>query len=240
MPDFFYKQDFLTLRRLLMMTQAELQKELVKFLEEIYPKRVVSTKHFIIAFGDIPVALCAHTDTVFKYPPTEIFWDREQRVVFGNFGLGADDRAGIYAIINILSAGYRPTVIFTADEEKGNLGAQVMTHLITKNPVELKYIIQLDRRGDNDCVFYDCWNEEFMNYIMQFGYEMALGSFSDISTICPAWDIAGVNLSIGYRDEHTYGERLYLNPLMRTIEKVEKMLEDIDNVPMFKYIGEKD
>lgn len=115
-----------------------------------------------------------------------------------------------------------------------------MTHLITKNPVELKYIIQLDRRGDNDCVFYDCWNEEFMNYIMQFGYEMALGSFSDISTICPAWDIAGVNLSIGYRDEHTYGERLYLNPLMRTIEKVEKMLEDIDNVPMFKYIGEKD
>lgn len=233
----FCKSDFSTLEHLLMMTQKELHKEMAKLLNDIYPKRTVSTKSFIIAFGDIPIALCAHMDTVFEHPPTEIFWDRTKQVVLGNYGLGADDRAGIYAIVKILEAGYRPTIILTADEELGNLGAQVMVQLIQKPPIELKYIIQLDRRDFNDCVFYDCWNEEFMNYIINFNYNFAYGTFSDISTICPAWGIAGVNLSVGYKDEHSFCERLYTAPLMNTIERVKKMLDDVDNAPTFKYLG---
>lgn len=234
----FYKADFLVLKRLLKMTQEELHKEMTKILSSIYPKRMVSTKHFIVAFGDIPIALCAHMDTVFDCPPTEIFWDKEQQVILGSCGLGADDRAGIYAIINILSAGYRPTIILTTDEELGNVGAQVMTKLITKAPIELKYIIQLDRKGEKDCVFYDCWNEEFMDYVINFGFDINFGSFSDISSICPVWGIAGVNLSIGYKDEHTFQERLYVNHMMETIEKVKNMLNDVDNVKAFKYIGD--
>lgn len=38
--------------------------------------------------------------------------------------LGSDDRAGVYAIIQIIEAGYKPHVIFTTDEEIGAVGAQ--------------------------------------------------------------------------------------------------------------------
>lgn len=234
----FCKTDFLVLERLFKMTQEELHKEMTDILNSIYPKRMVSTKHFIIAFGDIPVALCAHMDTIFDHPPTEIFWDKEQQVILGNYGLGADDRVGIYAIMNLLSAGYRPTIILTTDEESGNIGAQVIIRLITKVPIELKYIIQLDRRGEKDCVFYDCWNEEFMDYVINFGFDINFGSYSDISSICPAWGVAGVNLSIGYKDEHTFRERLYVNHMLATIEKVKSMLDDADNVKAFKYMGD--
>lgn len=234
----FNKADFLMLEDLLKMTQEELHAEMTKVLSSVYQKRMVSTKHFIIAFGDIPVALCAHMDTIFEHTPTEIFWDQEQQVVFGNYGLGADDRAGIFAIMNLLSAGYRPTIILTTDEESGNIGAQVLTRLISKAPIELKYIIQLDRRGKKDCVFYDCWNEEFMDYVINFGFDISFGSYSDISSICPAWDVAGVNLSIGYKDEHTFRERLYVNYMIETIEKVKKMLNDANNVGVFKYMGD--
>ena len=90
---------------------------------------------------------------------------------------------------------------------------------------DLNYIIQLDRRGSNDCVFYECNNPEFVEYVEAFGFVTAHGTFSDISTICPSWGIAGVNLSIGYIDEHSYSEILYVGNMLATIGKVEKMQE---------------
>ena len=46
---------------------------------------------------------------------------------------------------------------------------------------DIKYIIEFDRRGENDCVFQDCGNETFMNYVESFGFKTARGSYSDIS-----------------------------------------------------------
>ena len=103
--------------------------------------------------------------------------------------------------------------------------------------MDLKYIIELDRRGSIDCVFYECDNPDFEEYVEDFGFVTAWGTFSDISIICPAWGIAGVNLSIGYEDEHSYIERLNIGHMLATIKKVANMLETI-NVHMepFKYI----
>ena len=32
-------------------------------------------------------------------------------------------------------------------------------------------MIELDRRGKNDCVFYDCYCPDFIEYVEQFGFE---------------------------------------------------------------------
>ena len=101
---------------------------------------------------------------------------------------------------------------------------------------ELKYIIELDRRGSNDCVFYDCDNNDFTRYVESFGFVEAIGSFSDISEICPSWGIAGVNLSVGYSDEHSYVETLRVGPLFDTIQKVKNMLNDAENIEKFEYV----
>ena len=173
-------------------------------------------------------------DTVFAKAPTDIFYDTKKNVIWSPTGLGADDRAGVFAILQIIKSGLRPHVIFTTDEEMGCIGAGLLAE--EKCPFDdLRYIIELDRRGTNDCVFYDCDNEQFEEYVEKFGFVTAWGSFSDISMICPSWKIAGVNLSVGYKDEHSVSETLYVGPLLATIEKVKIMLKEKD-IPSFEYI----
>ena len=118
----------------------------------------------------------------------------------------------------------------------GGLGARVLTYIEPKPFAEMKYIIQLDRRGKDDCIFYECDNVKFIKYIESFGFHEEYGSFSDISELCPTWKIAGVNLSIGYINEHSLIEILYIDYFLSTVEKVKKMLKDVNNINSFEYI----
>ena len=215
-------------------SQEILHEVLYKFLRANYQK-VTFDKDFLVAEGDIPIALVAHMDTVFPNPATEVFYDRKKNVMWSPTGMGADDRAGIFAIIKLIKKGYRPHIIFTTDEEIGCIGAYELSFLPCPFK-ELNYIIQLDRRGANDCVFYDCENKDFEKYVESFGFVTAIGTFTDISEICPSWGIAGVNLSIGYRDEHSTSEILFVGHMIDTIKKVEKMLNEI-NIPKFEYVS---
>ncbi len=222
-----------TFEQLVSLSQPALKKVMSKFLRSKYHK-VTETKDYILAKGDIPIALVAHMDTVFDKPVENMFYDARKNVIWSPEGLGADDRAGVFAIIQIIRSGLRPHIILTTDEEKGCLGAAELCEI--KNPFKkLQYIIELDRRGANDCVFYDCESPEFVEYIESFGFVENWGSFSDICEICPAWGVAGVNLSVGYKDEHSYSELLYVSHLLATIDKVKKMLQEKD-IPFFKYV----
>ena len=216
------------------MTQEALRKSLVNVLKKHYTN-VITTKEYVMAQGETPIALVAHLDTVFPYGKRKIYYDREAQVIWSPNGLGADDRAGVFAILLIIQHGFRPTVIFTTDEELGCLGVDKLVLDYPEPPWPINYIIQLDRQGANDCVFYNCNNPEFEKYIEEFGFVSDFGSFSDISAICPAWGIAGVNLSVGYINEHTLQETLHVKFWKRTIKQVEKMLKK-EKIPTFDYI----
>lgn len=227
------ENDFKTFEQLCGLSQTSLKKTMGKYLRSKYDK-VVETKDYIYSEGNIPIALVAHMDTVFPRPAQEVYYDRQKNVIWSPDGLGADDRAGIFAIIQIIKMGFRPHIILTTDEEKGALGADKLA-MIECPFKDLRYIIQLDRRGAIDCVFYSCDNIEFIDYIEAFGFAEAIGSFSDISVICPAWKIAGVNLSIGYRDEHSVSEVLFVGYMLNTIDKVVRMLQETE-IPKFEYV----
>jgi hypothetical protein len=155
--------DFRTFERLCGLSQKGLKHTLSVFLKSKYEK-VLETPDYICAVGNIPIALVAHMDTVFTHPARNVFYDRRKNVIWSPDGLGADDRAGVFSIIQIVKKGLRPHIIFTTDEEKGALGALALGQ--EDCPFEdLRYIIELDRRGANDCVFYDCENPEFTDYI---------------------------------------------------------------------------
>ena len=232
------QQELRSFEQFFQLKQPQLLKAMKQYLTSKYEK-VIASKDFIIAVGDTPIALMAHLDTVFKSPPHNIYYDRVKNVMWSPEGLGADDRAGVYAIVQILKAGYRPTVIFTTDEELGAIGASIIAESFPTCPTELKYIIELDRRGSNDCVFYDCDNPKFDSYIESFGFITNFGSFSDISIICPKWKIAGVNLSVGYYDEHSVSEILNVGQLYDTIKKVKTMLDKANEASFFEYIPDK-
>lgn len=209
-------------KKLLSLTQAELLQTLPEILSKYY-KNLKVTKDYILAKGDIPIALCAHMDTVFNSPAKYVLYDREEDVIQAPGGAGHDDRAGIFMILQLIFEGLRPHVIFTTDEEIGCVGAEKLPRRADFFG-DLRYIIQLDRRGVDDCVFYYEENREFINYISSFGFKEQKGSFTDIVVICPKWKVAGVNLSIGYFNEHSASELLFVGVYEITKKKVRQML----------------
>ena len=184
-------------------------------LQKYYKRdKIYHTQDYILCGeGNIPIMLIAHLDTVFKVSPQSIYYDTEQQVMWSPQGLGADDRAGVFLILKLLQAGYRPSICFTMGEEKGGLGALALIRQFPKAPWPLKYIIELDRQGANDCVFYGCDNQAFTDYVEEFGFLTDYGTFTDISHICPMWKVAGVNLSVGYLNEHSQIETLHIKAL---------------------------
>lgn len=226
--------DYKLFEQLVGMKQSQMHRAMYKLLNSYYDD-MITTDDYIVAFGNIPIALVAHMDTVFQTPVVDLYYDKIKNVFWSPDGLGSDDRAGIFAILQILKAGLRPSIILTTDEESGGIGAAALALDHPKCPIEnLKYMIELDRRGNYDAVFYDCETKDFKSYIESFGFLEAIGSFSDISFLMPEWKICGVNLSIGYENEHTYTEILNMNHLFVTVEKVKKMLQ-VEEIPSFEY-----
>ena len=230
-------RDFGLLKKLISLNQCQTKQFVADFLEKYYPE-VVETPDYIFAEGNIPIALIAHMDTVFDDDSKSrdfIYYSLEGKMWNPN-GAGFDDKAGIFSIFKIIEMGYLPHVIFTTNEEIGSQGANQLVRNIPKPPFsDLRYLIELDRANDYDCVFYDCKNQEFIEYIESFGFIKARGTSSDVRHIAFAWNVAGANLSIGYKYQHTNDEILNVNSMFETISKVEEMLKDASNIKAFEH-----
>ena len=235
MDHVFTPKERRTFQNICHLTERGVLAMMADFLRTKYDN-VISTPNYIMAIGTIPVALVAHADTVFKTVPSleNFFYDTEKNCIWNPDGMGADDRAGVFAILTVLrTTKLRPHVIITTGEEIGAIGAGKMIAHYPMFPADLNFMIQLDRRGMQDSVYYDCDNIDFEDYINQFGFTTNWGSFSDISVLAPMWRVAAVNLSIGYLDEHQEIERLFVGAMFDTIGKVIQILEDQQNKPQF-------
>lgn len=221
--------------------QKTLKAYLYEQLCKVYPV-VIKGDGYVYAKGndDCPVLLTAHMDTVHKETCRKIQEKHEKgkTILSSPQGIGGDDRCGIYMILAILcETKYRPSILFCEDEEIGGVGSDKFTKTASAfELIDCKYFIELDRKGDNDAVYYDCGNEDFQEYIEEtIGYKEAWGSFSDISHLSPATDVASVNLSCGYYNAHTLQEYVVFEEMENTKEKVKVLLADIGNVDKFDY-----
>ncbi len=178
---------------------------------------------FTYAAGAVPMLLVAHTDVTHRRPSPTLYHDATADVVWAPEGLGADDRAGVYAIALLLERGYRPHVLFTDGEEVGGLGARQAAWM---EAPPVRYLVELDRQGATDAVSYShIPARSERKYLRKHGFTLEEGSYTDICELMPAWGIGGVNLSIGYYRQHTTGEHLRLGELRRTVNAVAKMLD---------------
>jgi hypothetical protein len=231
----------LLLNQILRLTTNELFEALTSILPSYYTKISSSPHEYIVAEGSIPIALVAHLDTVFSEnsrADMEIFYDEEQKVMWSPDGLGTDDRAGVAMILALISqTDMRPHIIFTVGEETNLDGARALSEIPC--PFEnLSYLLELDRQGYQECVFYGCENTNFQTYIQTFGFHKEKGSYSDISFIAPAWNTACVNLSVGYFNEHSLAEYLNLDCWHDTFMRLKRMLT-AGNLEHWEYKGRK-
>jgi len=234
-------EDYRLLGKLLRMKQNEVHKHVYgKLLYEFEYKKVIDGKDYIMAQGDLPIILLAHMDTVMEQMANayEMIYDPLKGIITGLYGVGMDDKAGIAAIFNLLRKGYRPHVIFCHDEECGGVGSRQLVVDYKMCPLAPfpKYMVQIDRRGLDDCVFYDNDNKEFIKYIESFGFKEDWGSFTDICNIGPEWDIASVNLSTAYFNEHTNNEYLFVPGWYKTIDRIEEMLKSIREAKSYEHV----
>ncbi|TXT66026.1 MAG: hypothetical protein BAJALOKI3v1_50024 [Promethearchaeota archaeon] len=186
------------------------------------------------------VLLVAHADTVFNRMKPKIKFENG---VFSselkNCGIGADDRAGCAIVWALKDLGHS---IFIADgEESGCVASNYASSIPEINDMlqDHQFMIEFDRRGSNDLVFYDVGTKEFKSWCQhQFdGYKTNTGSFTDISVL--AKKICGVNISIGYYSQHTSRETLVYSQWLNTLEKSRKVLSQ-KNIPKFELKRYKD
>ena len=218
------------------------QKQLFKKLCKKYKgKSLFSEGNFILIRGEAPVMLVAHLDTVHEKPVRDICISSDRNILMSPQGIGGDDRCGVFALVKVYSiAKIKPWLLFCCDEEVGGLGAKkfCLAHKQKQLPKELdqlKCIVELDRKGKLDAVYYNCSNPEFEAYITEKGFKTAQGSFSDISLIAPELGIAAVNLSSGYHHAHTLHEYINRSELENTIEKVCEIVTDSANSAFSKF-----
>jgi hypothetical protein len=176
-------------------------------------------------------------DTVHKTSNRySLYYDPSYMVAWSPNGLGADDRAGIYSILLLIQRGLRPNIAFTHDEETGMGGARALSLVKMEDyGITNNFLIELDRHGTEQVVYYRCGNEEFKKFIEGYGFKREVGSASDISQLAPAWNVAAVNVGIGYYSEHTKQEMLYVDEMLNAVKKVERILKWASKNPTKKF-----
>ena len=207
------------------------QAELFKMIRKMYKGMVyVCEQNFLLVRGKAPIMLVAHLDTVHSEPVKEICKSKDKNILMSPQGIGGDDRCGVYALVKIHElAQVKPWLLFTCDEEAGGVGAENFCKAYAKGklPAELsalKFVVEVDRRGSNDAVYYDCDSHDFETYITDKGFVTACGSFSDISLIAPA-----------LYNAHTPHEYIVRSELECTIEKIIGMVADAAKIDFPKY-----
>ena len=221
--------------RIVRKTQPELKDWLLtQLIEQGYTEPIVEDG-FLYAPGTVPVMLLAHLDTVHKQPVKEICWDKDYNVAMSPQGIGGDDRCGVYMILRIVKE-LNCHVLFCEDEECGGVGAYTFAN--SGLHPKVNYLIEFDRKGSNDAVFYDCANPDFITLLKRYGFKESYGTFSDISAVAPALGVAAVNVSSGYYNQHTLHESVNIQEMNTNADRIARLIrENADTY--YEYIEDK-
>ena len=187
--------------------------------------------------------LIAHQDEAVRYKYNKKVVERHP-FMYGQYqeskkqcALGADDANGIYVILHLLEVLPNLKCVFTVEEELGCQGAEqaVLNISFFEN---CQYFIQADRRGKSDLITIsngiDITSPHFLRDIepvmRKHGYKDHQGVFTDVGVFVEALNLAGINVSCGYYNEHTMYEKV------NTLE-LENCLNFIHNVII--HLGDK-
>lgn len=197
------------------------EKNVYKFLSEDFIKDQFDNLYYII--GESNTLFCAHLDTVgpaASVPVTHVIEDNMIKTD-GKTILGADDKAGVVIMLEMIERKVPGFYLFTVGEEKGCVGSSKISKRIQDNQEHkydaIKKIVAFDRRG-YDCVITHqlqqrCCSDQFADALIselsKFGFTYKKdptgmycdsAEFGDIISEC-------TNISVGYFDQHSVNEK---------------------------------
>ena len=217
------KIDINELIRILRLPTAKLFQQLKK------SPYAIAGKHYVLWHrGEGLPCLVAHIDHVYE----EKGWDKRpilynEEYIWSPQGIAGDDRCGVYAVMKLFKE-LEVNALFTDQEERGGIGA--IEACECPQLVKTPYFVEIDRRGHREAVFYNDEEElvpEFVKKISKY-FSIGQGTFSDISILGAHFNIASVNLSAGFQNEHQKSaEYIYLPALEYTIKTIPKLIEEL-------------
>jgi hypothetical protein len=218
------------------------QKELKKILagelvRQRGTERILNRDGFLYSPGSHPVLLIAHLDTVHKQTPSMFYIDKTDSAdgdLWCEEGIGGDDRCGVFIIMELIKA-LDCHVLFTEDEEIGGRGA--IKFCESGISPEVQFIVEFDRQGKDDAVFYNCDNPDFTAFVEEYGFRQEEGTFSDISYIAPALALGAVNLSSGYYHAHSLREIIRIADVESIIERAARLIANVST--KYEYVERK-
>lgn len=184
--------------------------------------------------------LTAHVDTVSDYAAAPTL---EEILIEGDIlklsttaapevkCLGGDDRAGVAMLWSVVKELHKSgakvnfNLFFPLGEERGTQGTREFLKT-WKTAFKTTYMLGFDRRND-DVVAYNFGGEEFISEIERvFNKKRGYGSCSDISVFQTELKIPSVNVSVGFKDEHTRNESIDAAIWVKTRDNLLALMRD--------------
>lgn len=193
-----------------------------------------------VSYGHGPtILLNAHLDTVDVFSPNRTIVKNYSILTSSDGILGADDRAGICAVLATVKtakkSGFKGTlkIIFTVEEEIGLRGARAVNDFFLWD-IDMAFVV--DRRGIGDLVT-SCYDmqfctEQFARRIHRYANDRHPGNWrivqggSSDTRIWASQGINSMNISAGYFNEHTEMESLDIEANYRSYELLILLLQE--------------
>ena len=162
----------------------------------------------------------AHMDVVSdNAPPPTLVKLRGDHLIYSE---RLDDRLGCYVITNLLpKLDIRCDILLTTNEECGCSTAEEFTLTSSK---EYNWVVGFDRAGE-DAVLYSYSRQSKWKKAVGKHFTVRRGTYSDISSMT-SLGVCGVNVGIGYHNQHTEYCYASLMELSRQIERFRKFYRE--------------
>ena len=154
--------------------------------------------------------------------------------LWNRVGCGADDKNGIWIIINLLqSEPVLKAALFVQEERDGALAGCRGAHACDLSFFDnVEYVIECDRKGASDVVYIGkdethlCDIDFIPQAILQkYGYKMVLGGKTDVVELKKrGLNIPVCNISCGYYNAHKNSEYTRFSELKRCLRFVREIL----------------
>ena len=192
--------------------------------------------NFWLTIGDNPTTLfISHTDTVDPEAETmkkALTWEPVLGLLGVDKGaacLGADDGAGVEALVCMAEAGVPGLYLWAANEERGASGSRGFLRTMGNLLKDIRLVISFDRRGttevitkqwSGDCASVECGQAlaDMLKGVNNL-FTLGVGSFTDSSLFADQVSEC-LNLSVGYLKEHTPQETLNLHYLDKLVGRL--------------------
>lgn len=206
-------------------------------LRPLLPKELEEDEfgNLFIKIGESSTMFTAHLDTATSVDTTvnHVIDDKYIRTDRNSI-LGADDKAGVTIMLNMIEHSIPGLYYFFLGEEVGCQGSKKLSNKIKDNKIEgITKVIAFDRRGYNSVITFQfgtrCCSDEFGTALSAELNKQGLdykndptGLYTDSAQFTKIYPEC-TNISVGYFNEHTFNEH-------QDIEHLEKLAEACLNI----------